>query len=139
MFCTCSLLCNCLFVTCVLNLGTSPRAQQVKNPPRNTGDSGSIPGSERSCGGGNGHPFLSGKCHGQRSLVGYSPWVSESDTTEHACTSLICLYFDSFIPCTLLWLHPVYVCTCAHTYTHGHKCLPIPTGTLPYNNALFDP
>ena len=33
MFCTCSLLCNCLFVTCVLNLGTSPRAQQVKNPP----------------------------------------------------------------------------------------------------------
>ena len=33
MFCTCSLLCNCLFVACVVNLETSPRAQQVKNPP----------------------------------------------------------------------------------------------------------
>ena len=33
MFHTCSLLCNCLFVACVLNLGISPRAQQVKNPP----------------------------------------------------------------------------------------------------------
>ena len=28
-----------------------------------------------------------GKSHGQRSLVGYSPWGhKESDTTEHACT-----------------------------------------------------
>ena len=26
--------------------------------------------------------FLSGKSHGQRSLAGYSPWVTESDTTE---------------------------------------------------------
>ena len=31
--------------------------------------------------------FLSGKSHGQRSLVGYSPWgYKESDTTEHAHT-----------------------------------------------------
>ena len=40
---------------------------------------GSIPGSGRSPGEGNGHPphttvFLPGKSHGQRSLVGYSPW-----------------------------------------------------------------
>ena len=31
--------------------------------------------------------ILAGKCHEQRSLVGYSPWgPRESDTTEHACT-----------------------------------------------------
>ena len=29
----------------------------VKNPPRNTGDAGSIPESERSPGGGNGNPL----------------------------------------------------------------------------------
>ena len=30
--------------------------------------------------------FLPGKFHGQRSLVGYSPWgCKESDMTEHAC------------------------------------------------------
>ena len=48
----------------------------VKNLPTNVGDVGSIPGSGRSSGGGNGNPtpvFLSGESHGQRSLVGYSP------------------------------------------------------------------
>ena len=51
----------------------------VKNPSVNAGDaghSGSIPGSQRSSGGGLGNPvplFLPGKLHGQRSLVGYSP------------------------------------------------------------------
>ena len=30
--------------------------------------------------------FLLGKFHGQRSLVGYSPWGhKESDSTEHTC------------------------------------------------------
>ena len=47
---------------------------------------GSIPGSGRSPGEGNGKPtpvFLPGESHGQRSLVGYSPWgCKESDTTE---------------------------------------------------------
>jgi len=32
-------------------------AQIVKNPPANAGDLGSIPGSERSPGGGNGNPL----------------------------------------------------------------------------------
>ena len=32
--------------------------------------------------------FLSGKIHGQRSLMGYSPWgYKESDTIEHTCSS----------------------------------------------------
>ena len=40
--------------------GASLMVQQVKNPlavPRDTGDAGSIPGSGRSPGGGNGHPL----------------------------------------------------------------------------------
>ena len=61
----------------------------VQNPPANAGDireGGSIPGSERSPGGGHGNP-LQYSClenpHGQRSLAGHSPWVhKESDTTE---------------------------------------------------------
>ena len=50
--------------------------QTDNNPPANAGDLGSIPGSERSPGEGNGNTliFLSGKSHGQRSLVGSSPW-----------------------------------------------------------------
>ena len=51
-----------------------------------TGDMGSIHGSGRSPGEGNDNPlqlFLPGESHGQRSLVGYSPWdCKESDMTE---------------------------------------------------------
>ena len=58
----------------------------------NAGDPGLIPGSKRSPEGGHGNPlpvFLPGESHGQRNLVGYSPWGhKESDmteVTEHAC------------------------------------------------------
>ena len=58
----------------------------VKNPPASAGDVGSIPGSGRSSGEGNGNTiavFLPGESHGQRSLVGYSPWgCKDSDTIE---------------------------------------------------------
>ena len=61
----------------------------VKNPPANAGelrDAGSIPGSGRSPGRGNGNPtpvFLPGESHGQRSLAGYSPQGrKELDTTK---------------------------------------------------------
>ena len=61
----------------------------VKNPPTIAGDIrdvGSIPGSGRSPGGGHGNPlqyFCLENPHGQRSLVGYSPWGrKELDTTE---------------------------------------------------------
>ena len=62
----------------------------VKNPPANAGgirDAGLIPGSGRSPGGGRARQptpvFLPGESHGQRSLVGYSPWgCKESDTRE---------------------------------------------------------
>ena len=58
----------------------------MKNPPANAGDMDSIPGLGRFPGGGNGNP-LQYSClenpHGQRGLVGYSPWGhKESDMTE---------------------------------------------------------
>ena len=56
-----------------------------KESTGNAGDASLIPGLERYPGERNGNPlqlFLSGKSHGQRSLVGYSPWVTkELDTT----------------------------------------------------------
>ena len=51
------------------------------------GDLGLIPGLGRSSEEGNGYPLqysCLGKSHGQRSLVGYSPWgCKELDTTEY--------------------------------------------------------
>ena len=83
----------------------------VKNPPVNAGgirDMGSIPGLERSPGGGHGKsPQYS--ClenpHGQRSLVGYSPWGrKESDTTEGtAPTARIHSSADRQLGCFHLW------------------------------------
>ena len=57
----------------------------------NAGDAGSILGSGRSPGEGNGYP-LQYSClenpRGQRSLAGYSPWgCKESDTTEQLSTA----------------------------------------------------
>ena len=73
-------------------LSTFPGSADVKNPAANIGDVGSIPGSRRSSGGGNGNPLqvlLPGKFHGQRSLVGYSPWDGkESDTPERLYTQV---------------------------------------------------
>ena len=70
-------------------LWASQVALVVRNPPANGGDIrdvGSIPGLRRSPGGGHGNP-LQYSClknpHGQRSMVGYSPWGhKESDMIE---------------------------------------------------------
>ena len=69
--------------------GTSQGAIVVKNPLANAGDlrdMGFIPSLERCPGGGKWQPtpiFLPGEFHGQRSLVGYSPWnCRESGMTE---------------------------------------------------------
>jgi len=51
--------------------------------------------------------FLPGKSHGQRSLVGYSPWgCKESGMTEHACTKVLQRKKTSFLPSkkTLKWI-----------------------------------
>ena len=63
-----------------------PGGSDGKESACNAGDLGSIPGLGRSPGGGHGNP-LHCSClenlHGQRSLVGYSPWGhKESDMTE---------------------------------------------------------
>ena len=69
-----------------------------KNLLANAGDSGSIPGLGRFPGGGNGQSIpvlLLGKSHGQRSLVGYSPWGSkELDMTERLSTFLARFLFN---------------------------------------------
>ena len=68
-------------------------ARVAKSLPASAGDTrdaGLIPGLGRSPGEGSGNPlqyFLPGKFHGQKSLVGYSPWSNEeSDTSERAHT-----------------------------------------------------
>ena len=69
--------------------GASQAVLVVKNPPanaRDTRDASSIPGSVRFPWRKKWQPtpvFFPRESHGQRSLVGYSPWgCKESDTTE---------------------------------------------------------
>ena len=66
-------------------------ALMVKNLPANVGDAGSIPELGRSPGRRKWQPTpvcLPGKSHGQRSMVGYSPWGhKESDTTAQQHTT----------------------------------------------------
>ena len=71
------------------NVWASQVALVVKNPPANVGDIrdvGSIPGLGRSPEGGHGNPTpasLPGESHGQRNLVGCSPFGrKEWDMTE---------------------------------------------------------
>ena len=67
-----------------------PSGSDGKESTCNVADRGLIPGLGRSPGEGKGNPlqysYLENP-HGQRNLVGYSPWgCKESDTTEHALT-----------------------------------------------------
>ena len=94
----------------------------VKNMPanaRNIRDVGLIPGSGRSPGGGHGNPhhhhpaFLPGESHGQRRLVGYSPWARQeswlkrlSTHIEHE-TSLGQLNCELLLPTVCLAISPV--------------------------------
>ena len=71
---------------CILSKRGFPSGSDGKESTCNVGNLGSIPGLGRSPGEGNGNP-LQYSCmenpHGQRSLVGYSPWGrKESDMTE---------------------------------------------------------
>ena len=67
-----------------------PGGSDSKESACNAGDLGSIPRLGRSPGGGHGNP-LQYSClenpHRQRSLGGYSPWVSELDMTEQLSTA----------------------------------------------------
>ena len=67
-------------------MGGFPGGSDGKESARNAGDLGLIPGLGRSPGGGHGNPpqySCLENPHGQKCLVGYSPWGhKESDTTE---------------------------------------------------------
>ena len=72
-----------------------PGGAVTKNPRANAGDTrdaGSIPGSGRFPGAGNGNPLQYScleKIHRQKSPAGYSPWGrEESDISEHAHTMM---------------------------------------------------
>ena len=100
---------------------SSQVALVVKNLPSYARDAGSIPGSRISPGDKGQQPasvFLPGKSHGQRRLVGYSPWGrKEWDMTEHsavthllstrawiqtqACLALKFMFFTTILLCLL--------------------------------------
>ena len=55
--------------------------------------------------------FMPGKSHGERSLVGYSPWgCEELDMTENPPPTPMCRQVR---------VH-VHICACTHTHTHTH-------------------
>ena len=64
---------ECITIDMYIVLGF-PGGLNVKNPPANAGDIGSIPRSGKSPGEGNGNPLQQPGKPGQRSLMGYSPW-----------------------------------------------------------------
>ena len=72
----------------------------------NAGDPDWVPGSRRSPEGENGNPLLPGEFHGQRSLVGNSPWGhKELDTTGQlthfsplSISSTLCLSTETPFP-----------------------------------------
>ena len=70
-----------------------PGGSDSKESACNAGDPGWIPGLGRSPGRREWLPtpvYLTGEIHGQRSLVGYSPWgLKESDMTEWLTLSLL--------------------------------------------------
>ena len=86
-----------------------PDGAVAKNPPATAGgrrDAGSIPGSGGRPGVGNSNPFryhCLENAHGQRSLVGCSPWgCKESDPAEHAQPRSAPAFPDCFLSSPLL-------------------------------------
>ena len=106
-----------------------PGSSVVKNRPANARDVALIPGLGRSPGEGNGNPLsnfqlsiiqplsithypthypfpnpvsLPGKSHGQRSLVGYSPWGhKELHTAEQLSMHTACVSYNVWDTCVL--------------------------------------
>ena len=72
-----------VFISISLIMGF-PGSSVVKNPPANAGDTGLIPGPERSPREGNSKP-LKYSCLGNpmdRSLAGYNPWGPQKSQTQ---------------------------------------------------------
>ena len=90
---------------CIIN-AIFPGGSVVKNLPASAGDVGSVPGSGRSLAEDDGnriqYPCLE-KSHGQRSLVGYSPWGrKELDMTEGLNHKYQCQFAWQSLPLTEL-------------------------------------
>ena len=126
----CVYVCMCVFV-CIW-IWAFPGGSTVKNPPAHAGDAGSIPGSERSLGRGNGNP-LPGKSHGQRSLV-HGIAKSQIQLSNWACMhTYICIYSfsDSFpgysLPLLKHFCHSfhLYICICLYDciYINAFACM----------------
>ena len=76
-----------------------PERLRCKESACSAGALGSIPGLGRSPEEENGSSILPGEFHGQRSLVGYSPWgCKESDMTELLTFSLSTQSILYFLP-----------------------------------------
>ena len=93
-----------LYVYTTEQPGASRGSSAGKESACNAGDLGSIPGLRRSPGGGHGNPFQYScleNSHGQRCLVGCSPWGhKELDTTEWLSTShtiFHCVYIPQLL------------------------------------------
>ena len=86
------LLIICIILVQIIVFIDFPWGSDGKESVCNVEDLGSIPGSERSPGKGLGNPlqyFCLENPHGQRSLVGYSPWGrKELDMTKHTAHSI---------------------------------------------------
>ena len=73
---------SCVILGSGKDLAGLPGGSVIKNLLPNAGGVSSIPGSERSPWRRKWQPtalFLPGKSHGQRNLVGYSPWDCKRD------------------------------------------------------------
>ena len=125
----------------------------VKCPLANAGDTrdtGSIPGLARS-------PwsrrwqftpiFFPGKSHGQRSLVGYSPWGhKESDATEHTHMPVVSQFSCSVVSNSLRphgLQHPRLSCpsptpgACSNSCPSSWWCHPtISSSVVPFSSCL---
>ena len=123
-----------------------PGGSVVKNSPANAGDTGDmilIPWVQKIPWSRKWQPisvFLPGKFHGQRSLVGYSPWGrKELDMTGRVCTHTRCwLYFSSqFLQLLEAWLSIFFVIECP---VKEVKCIsPMAVFSTKFNNAdLFN-
>ena len=97
----------------MLNWGGFPGGSNGKKPASNVEELGSITGSGRSPGEGNGNPlqYSCWEFQGQRSLTGYSPWVlKDLDMTEQL--------------------------TYTHTHTHIHTHTHMHTHTINWFQSL---
>ena len=95
--------------------GASQVALVVKNPPANVGDvtdSGSIPGSGRSSGEGNGYPLQYSSLENARTEEPGSQWSigsqSQTQTTEPTCSRMLS---------TGNTLSKCHTHACAHTHS----------------------